>query len=244
MLHKELRPLKENYETIVLSVTEIEKALCPSPFVCTDIKKSSNIFWAGSLVEQIVWATISKWRAFWIEQCDIIRRYMDKESMRYYSPKGTEDKQFQYLYDWLEQIVEHVRPFEAQYDLRNYRMLCELDCSSYKVILSWELDWWMDWIAIWDCKTASKKWEENRWEAWCFQWRFYPFMMFLAHPEISEIMFTYWVFSKQRTIQFQRLEHYITREEAEKFVKEKIFEYLKMLKEWNLENKTTVLDRM
>ena len=41
----------------------------------------------------------------------------------------------------LEQIVEHVRPFEAQYDMRNFRMLCELDCSSYKVILTGEVDW-------------------------------------------------------------------------------------------------------
>jgi len=245
MLYKELRPLKEDYETIVVSVTEIEKALNPSQFVCKDPKKMANIFWVGSLVEDIVFATISKWKEFWLEQCQIARKYMDKQRMHYYTSSWNEDKQMQFLYDWLEQIVEYTRPFEAQYDLRNFRMLCELDCSSYKVILSWELDWGMDWYAIWDCKTAWTKWKEDeRWNNLCYQWRFYPFMQMLAHPETNEMSFNYWVFTKQKKIQFQRIEHIVTREECERFVKEKIYEYLKWLKEWTLKNDTTVLERM
>ena len=245
MLYKEIRPLKEDYETIVISVTEIEKALCPSPFVCKDPKKSANIFWVGSLVEDIVWATISKGKEYWLEQCDIIRKYMDKNHMKYYTSSWNEDKQMQWLYDWLEQIVELACPYQAQYELRNFRMLCELDCSSYKVILSWELDWWMDWVAIWDCKTAWKKWnEEEKWLTSCFQWRFYPFMQMLAHPEVNEMWFNYRVFTKQKTIQLQKLEKIVTREECEQFVKEKLYEYLKRLKEWSLECNSTVIERM
>ena len=245
MLHYTLRPLKENYKTIVLSVTEIEKALSPSKYISTDLKKSTNIFWVWHLVEQIVWATISKWKEYWIEQCNIIRKYMDKENMKYNSSSWKPDKQFEFLYDWLEQIVELTRPFEAQYDLRNYRMLCELDCSSYKVLLSWEVDWWMDWIAIWDCKTASSKWkEEERRETGCYQARFYPFMMMLAHPETDEIGFNYWVFTKQKTIQLQKIEKILNREECERFVKEKMYDYLEKLSKWDLETNSTVLDRM
>lgn len=245
MLKYTLRPLKEEYETIVVSVTEIEKALNPSQFTCKDPKKMANIFWVGSLVEDIVFATISKWKEYWLEQCKIAREYMDKNNMKYSTLSWKPDKQMEFLYDWLEQIVEHTRPFEAQYDMRNFRMLCELECSSYKVILSWELDWWMDWVAIWDCKTAWQKWKEDekRWQ-WCYQWRFYPFMQMLAHPDVNEMAFNYWIFTKQKTIQFQQMEHIVTRKECERFVKEKIYEYLKLLKEWVLENKTTVLERM
>lgn len=245
MLHYELRPLKENYKTIVLSVTEIEKALTPSKFICQDPKKSANIFWVWHLVEQIVWATISKWKEYGIEQCNIIRNYMDKEYMKYNSSSWKPDKQFEFLYDWLEQIVELTRPYEAQYDLRNYRMLCELDCSSYKVLLSGELDWGMDNCCIWDCKTASSKWKEDeRWEQACFQWRFYPFMMMLAHPETNEIWFNYWVFTKQKTIQFQQIEHIVSRDEATRFVKDKMYDYLEKLSKGELNGESTVLDRM
>lgn len=245
MLYKELWPLKENYETIILSVTEIEKALSPNKYSSTDEVKMSNIFWAWHLVEQIVWATISKWKEYWLEQCELVRKYMDTERMKYYSTSWKLDKQFEFLYNWLEQIVEHTWPFEAWYDMRNFRMFAELDCSSYKVIISWEVDWALDWVAIWDCKTAWSKWdEEEKWATSCYQARFYPFMMMLANPDVDEIAFNYRIFSKQKTIQFQRVEHILSREECEKFVKEKLFEYLKRLKEWTLENRTTVLDRI
>lgn len=245
MLKYTLRPLKENYKTIIVSVTEIEKALVPFKFACTDEKKSANIFWVWHLVEQIVWATISKWKEYWLEQVDIIRKYLDKENMKYETSSWKLDKQFEFVYDWLEQIVEHVRPHEAQYDLRNFRMVCELECSSYKVILTWEIDWWMDWCCIWDCKTAWSKWKEDeKRELWCFQWRFYPFMMMLAHPDVSEILFTYWVFTKQKTIQFQQIEHRVTREEARRFVKEKMYDYLEKLNNWQLDWESTALERM
>jgi hypothetical protein len=54
-------------------------------------------------------------------------------------------------------------------------------------------------------------------------------MMMLAHPDVSEILFTYWVFTKQKTIQFQKIEHTVTREEARRFVKEKMYDYLEKL---------------
>jgi len=245
MQHYVLRPLKENYKTIIVSVTEIEKALVPFKYACTDEKKSANIFWAWHLVEQIVWATISKGKEYWLEQVDIVRRYMDKDNMKYNTSSWKPDKQFEFLYDWLEQIVEHVRPFEAQYDMRNFRMLCELDCSSYKVILTGEVDWWMNWAAIWDCKTSGSKWKEDeKWEQWCFQWRFYPFMMMLANPGCNEVAFYYWVFTKQKTIQFQQIEHIVTKEEALRFVKDKMYDYLEKLNNGELEWKSTALDRM
>lgn len=245
MLYKKLWPLKEDYKTIVLSVTEIEHALSQVKYTSVDEKKSANIFWTWHLVEQVAWATISKWKEYWLEQCEIIRKYMDANRMKYYSSSWKLDKQFERVYNWLEQIVELTWPYEAQYDLRNFRMMCELDCSSYKVILSWELDWGMDWVAIWDCKTAWTKWNaEERRETWCYQARFYPFIMMLAHPETNEIAFNYWVYTKQKTIQLQQIEHILTRDECEKFVREKMYQYLEKLARGDIDWKSTVLDRM
>ena len=55
---------KEIIETLLRikpsAVRKIEKALNPSQFTCKDPKKMANIFWVGSLVEDIVFATISK----------------------------------------------------------------------------------------------------------------------------------------------------------------------------------------
>ena len=47
MLYKEFAPLKEDYKTIIVSVTEIEKALTPKPSFVTELppKKKANTYW-------------------------------------------------------------------------------------------------------------------------------------------------------------------------------------------------------
>jgi len=45
MKHYVLRPLKEEYETISVSVTDIEKALVNYPYKSSDVKKMANTFW-------------------------------------------------------------------------------------------------------------------------------------------------------------------------------------------------------
>jgi hypothetical protein len=60
MLFKEYAPLKEDYKTIIVSITEIEKALVPaSPFVGElEPKKKANTYWVGSLIENLFWSRI------------------------------------------------------------------------------------------------------------------------------------------------------------------------------------------
>ena len=62
MLYHCFAPLKEEYETIVISPTELEKALVPTPDFMKqdDLKKRTATFWAGNIVEDIVRNTISK----------------------------------------------------------------------------------------------------------------------------------------------------------------------------------------
>jgi hypothetical protein len=60
-------------------------------------------------------------------------------------------------------------------------------------------------------------------------------MMMLANPDCDEISFNYWVFTKQKTIQFQKIERTVTREEALRFVKDKMYDYLEKLNNGELD---------
>ena len=60
-------------------------------------------------------------------------------------------------------------------------------------------------------------------------------MMMLANLDCNEVAFNYWVFTKQKTIQFQQIEHIVTREECERFVKEKMYSYLEKLNNGEVE---------
>ena len=231
MLYHCFAPLKEDYKTIIVSVTEIEKALTPTPSFVTELepKKKANTYRMGNLVENIIFANINQWQEAAQREIEVCRRMMNPERMRYFSPSWVEDKQFQFLYDWLEQLIPLSKTYEAigLYDIRNLRSAVEVDFSWFKVILTWEIDWWMDGVALFDCKTAKKKRNENEKRQFeCFQGRFYPWFQFLAHPEVETISFSYLIFTKQKTIQHQNITRMVTREEAEEFVKSKLYDYL------------------
>jgi len=249
MLYYEFAPLKEDYKTIIVSVTEIEKALTPKPSFVTELepKKKANTYWVWNLIENIIFANINQWEEFARKEIEICRRMMNPSRMKYYSPSWVEDKQFQRLYDWLDQLIPLSKQYEAigLYDIRNLRSAVEIDFSGYKVILTGEIDWWMDGVALFDCKTAKKKWDEaEKRESECYQGRFYPWFQFLAHPEVDTLAFSYLVFTKQKTIQHQNITRFVTREEAEGFVKQKLYEYLLWVHKGEIETTENSLDRM
>lgn len=248
MLYKQFAPLKEDYKTIIVSVTEIEKALVPTPSFVWELepKKKANTFWVGSLIEDIVWARIQYWQEAAMRQVEICRKMMNPERMRYYSPSWVEDKQFRRVYDWLEQIVESAWQYEALwlYDIRSLRSMAEIDFSWFKVILSGEIDFWFDGQALFDCKSSKKKRWNDKYELGCFQWRFYPWFQFLMHPEIEDISFSYLIRTKQAKPQHQNITNIITRKEADDFVKDKLYQYLLKVHDGEIQPTEGSLDRM
>lgn len=248
MLYKQYYPLKEDYKTIIVSVTELEKALVPTPSFVWELepKKKANTFWVGSLIEDIVWARIQYWQEAAMKQVGICRKMMNPERMRYYSPSWVEDKQFRRVYDWLEQIVESAWQYEALwlYDIRSLRSMAEIDFSWFKVILSGEIDFWFDGQALFDCKSSKKKRWNDKYELGCFQWRFYPWFQFLMHPEIEDISFSYLIRTKQAKPQHQNITNIITRKEADDFVKDKLYQYLLKVHDGEIQPTEGSLDRM
>jgi hypothetical protein len=82
-------------------------------------------------------------------------------------------------------------------------------------------------VALYDAKSAKKKWnEKEKWEFGCYQARFYSRMQFLQNPDLEEIPFSYLVVTKQATPQLQDITHIVKRQEAEDFVKDKLYQYL------------------
>ena len=249
MLYHCFAPLKPDFETIVVSPTELEKALVPTPewMQQKDIKKQSCIFWIWNIVEDVVWNTVSRGREAWLERCKVWREYVFPDRMQFFSPKGDLDKQFQFIVDWLEQVVELSMPYYwwDVYNLRSHNSLVEVDASWYKVIIKWECDRGIDWDYLYDCKTAKQKRPEDEYrETKCFQARFYPWMQFLAHPEKESISFTYLVFQKLKTVKLQDITHVVTKEECEAFVWDKLKQYLTKVHNWEIQTSTWALDRL
>lgn len=247
MLYHCFKEPKPEQETILVSPTTIERALNPLPEnrQIKDLKKQTATFWAWNMVEDIVWTTISQWEEAWINKCKIWREYFNPARMEFYSSSWQLDKQFLFLVNWLEQIVNHVKPYCGKYDLRNHNAVVEVDYSWYKVLVKGECDWWIDGEILFDCKTSKTKWDElEKQLTSCYQARYYTWMQFLAHPDLQEMDFVYRIFTKQKTIQFQEMVMHIKREWAFEFVRSTLFEYLKRLKKGEIESSTEALDRL
>lgn len=249
MLYHSFAPLKENYETIVISPSTMEHELVSTPEYMKqlDTKKKGSTFRTWNIVEDIVRTTVSQWKEKGYEKCKIRRNYINPDRMKFFSPSWVEDKQFKWVYDWLEQIVDLAEPYYAWefLNLRSHNSLVEIDASWYKVLLKGECDWWIDWHAIFDCKTAKSKW--NTWEKraiWCYQARFYSRMQFLAHPEIEKVSFTYLIFIKNKKPLLQEFTTVLTREECEAFVWDRLKEYLTKVKKWEIKTSEEALDRL
>lgn len=238
---------KPEQETLVVSVTEIERALNPLPEnrQIKDLKKQAATFWVWNIVEDIVWTTISQWEEAWLNKCKLRREYMNPGRMEFYSSSWQLDKQFKFLYDWMEQIVNHVKCYKWEYNLRNHNCMVEVDYSGYKVIVKWECDWWIDWEILFDCKTSKTKWDElEKQLTSCYQARYYTWMQMLVHPELQEMDFVYRIFTKQKTIQFQEMIMHMKRDWVFEFVRSTLFEYLKRLKKWEIVQSSSALDRL
>ena len=249
MLYHCFTPLKEDYETIVISPSTLEKELAPkNPFITEqETKKKASTFWLWNIVEDLVWTTITKWKEAGYDKCRVWREYMNPERMKFYSSSWTLDKTFLRIYDWLEQIVDLSMDYYGWdiYNLRSHNSLVEIDASWYKVILKWECDFWIDWEYLRDVKTAKKAWnEEEKWELGCYQARFYSWMQFLAHPELKDISFSYIIFVKNKKIKLQNMTHILTREECETFVWDRLKEYLTKVHSWEIKTSEEALDRL
>ena len=245
MLQYEFAPLKEDYKIITVSPSELESVLVPSMFTQDDVRKRFLTLQVWHMAEAIAWATISNDTDDMAKHlCEVTRSYLDPTAMHFYSPSGKEDKKFIWFYEGMEQIIDLYRPYRGTYDLRNYRAWVEINFSGYKILLTWELDWGMNWYHLFDNKTASSKWDlDARWAVNCYQARFYSWMNMLAN-DISEIKFTYLVTVKNKKMLLQEMEHTLTREECEKFVYDKLYQYCLWLHNGTIEDNSTAMQRM
>jgi hypothetical protein len=245
MLYKEFAPLKEDYKIITISPSELESKLVPSPFTQDDVRKRFLTLQVWHMAEAIAWATISNDTDDMAKHmCEVTRSYLNPNLMHFYSPSWKEDKKFIWLYEWLEQIIDLYRPYRNTYDLRNYRAWVEIDFSGYKILLTGELDRWINGYHLYDNKTASSKWDlDARWAVNCYQARFYSWMNMLAN-DINQIDFSYLITVKNKKMLLQEMTHTLTREECEEFVYDKLYQYCLWLHNGSIDDNSTAMQRM
>lgn len=250
MLYYQFAPLKSDYETIVISPSTLEKELAPkNPFVWEmETKKRAATFWTWNIVEDIVWTTVTQWRDAWYEKCKLWKSYVNPSRMMFQSSSWTVDNQFKWMFEWwLEQVVDLSMQYYGKdiYNLRSHNSLVEVDFSWYKVLVKWECDFWIDGEYLRDVKTAKKsRNEEEKWQFWCYQARFYSWMQFLAHPDIENITFSYIIFIKNKKLKLQNISRTLTREECETFVYDKLKEYLTRVHNWEIQTSEEALERL
>lgn len=245
MLYKEFAPLKEDYKIITISPSELESKLVPSPFTQDDVRKRFLTLQVWHMAEAIAWATISNDTDDMAKHmCEVTRSYLNPNLMHFYSSSWKEDKKFIWLYEWLEQIIDLYRPYRNTYDLRNYRAWVEIDFSGYKILLTGELDRWINGYHLYDNKTASSKWDlDARWAVNCYQARFYSWMNMLAN-DINQIDFSYLITVKNKKMLLQEMTHTLTREECEEFVYDKLYQYCLWLHNGSIDDNSTAMQRM
>lgn len=245
MLYKEFAPLKEDYQLITVSPSELESVLQPVAYTSPDERKRFLTLQIGHMAEAIAWAVISNDTDDMAEHLiDITRKYLDKERMRFFTPWGAEDKKFVWFYEGMEQLIDLYKPYRWTYDLRNYRAWIEIDFSWYKILLSGEIDWWVNGYHLFDNKTASTKRNLDEKRTFnCFQARIYSRMNMLAN-DIDKIDFTYLIYVKNKKFILQEMTHTLTRDECEQFVYDKLYQYCLGLKQWTIKDESTVMQRM
>lgn len=245
MLYKKFAELKSDYEIITVSPSELESKMVPSMFQMTDERKRFLTLEVWHMCEAIAWAVVSNDSDDMAKHLiDVTRSFLDRERMHFYEKNWKEDKQFLFLYDWLEQLIPLYTPYKNTYDLRNYRTWVEIDFSWYKILLTGEVDFWINWYHLFDNKTSKQRRDlEARRAVNCRQSRFYSRMNMLAN-DIDKIDFTYLIYVKNKKFILQEMTHTLTRDECEQFVYDKLYQYCLGLKQWTIKDESTVMQRM
>lgn len=229
----------------------LEQTLNPPPDFMRqrDIKKRASVLWMGNIVESIARERVQYWKEASYKLCNLWRNYINPWMMEFRSWKdNTLDKQFLFVYEWLEKISDLFEPYQNiwLYNLRSQNSLALLSCSWYQVILKGELDRWLidgSTCILFDCKTAKQKRDTSM--EWChFQSRFYPFLQMLANPDLQEVTFIYLVVIKNKSPKLQEIKITVTRDEATSFVRWVLKEFLTRLHNWEIKETDEALNRL
>lgn len=235
LLFNDKRKLKEDYKTITVSATELQRFLFPPMYTIDDKEVMEEVFTYWDYVEQIWNATI-RWRTeqeareWWYAVADYV-----KSVILSWDRKRDEDKKKDF--EWLALNCRNIVDLTIKNWLHeidrltyNFRQKIAIEAWWYKVILSWEYDAAQPGMFIADCKTAWTKWDDQKINN-SRQKVYYPLMdMHYAWASDDDtIVFSYQIFTKHKKTQFQFEMSEITYWEAKKILEEDLFKYLKHL---------------
>lgn len=219
MLVKQIRPLKEDFETISVRCSELNAFVNPSPFAFTSEESRAETMLIWHSVHHIMQNTMLVWIDSWNTMA------MNVRSILVNAQPYKRDKEMAWVCENLYTYAILANEFAERYgkiDAMEVHNEMMLECSWYLVNFSGTMDGvifqWREWMpVIVDIKTAwakrkQEKADEER------QKYYYAYIYNVCRWTREDIKFVYLVVTKQKKVQQQIFEYTIPYDDAEFFV--------------------------
>ena len=230
MKHIVFHPPKEEQKIIEIRASQLNSFLNPSPYEFTSLDNKVETMNLGDRYHSIAQYTMLMWQEKGVE---IAMRHM--EELERLAP-FVRIKEYEWFMNWwMEQLIEYASEYKCNY-IEEKRQ-CIIDFSGYVVNLSWTSDADCDNIeynggqygVMIDIKSAWSKWKEEK--AAEERQKYYYTYLKCVNEWLDWCKFSYHIYTKQRRVQHQVFDFYITKEEAEKVTKTDLKYYLMSLGE-------------
>ena len=230
MKHIIFHPPKDEQKTIEIRASQLNSFINPSPYEFTNLDNKVETMNLWDRYHSIVQYTMLMWIDKWV---DIAMRH--QKELEILSP-FVREKEYRWFMDWwMEQIIEIASQYKCNY-IEEKRQ-CIIDFSWYQVNLSWTSDadcdnieykWKNYWVII-DIKSSWSKWSQDK--ANEERQKYYYVFLKCMNEWLDWCKFSYHIYTKQRRVQHQTFDYYITKEEAESVLKWDLKFYLMSLSE-------------
>jgi hypothetical protein len=210
----------------------LNQYLNPSPYEFKDMDNKVECMWLGDRFHSCLQATMLMWRDKWLRTAN--RHIKELENMMPF----TREKEVEFFIRWwAHQLVDYVcEEFrDPMTDVNSDWFVCEyveekrqiiIDFSWYKINFSWTSDADLasimyEWQERWhmkDIKSAWSKWSQEKADS--ERQKYYYVFLKCILEWLPWCRFDYDIYTKQKKVQHQSFTYYITKEEAEKVLKQ------------------------
>lgn len=242
-------PLKDIVKDIYIRCSSLNSALNPAMYEAKTLWAGMESTDLGDRIHNIIQVAKTQW---WAKALKVAERHkaqiLDNQPwFRENEMKWFADNAEQYIpFAYDEEITKEIAEMWADENCTGIetKRCIIIEYSGYRIALSWTSDldyenevredgsvwWWMD-----DIKSSTGKWSQEKADEQ--RQKYYYTFLKCAAENLDWCRFRYMVVTRQKKAQKQIFEYYITKEEAEKVLKDDLRIYLTMLSQDEMQQK-------